>query len=91
MTVCPVPLGTPVPAGFPPAGFRGGDTPADHPSAGRTAAAPTTVEVVRPERTIVRDVDQALLLILSCIALLLALAGAGIAVTCTRMAPRPGH
>jgi hypothetical protein len=37
-----------------------GDTPADHPGASRAPQydAPTTVEVVRPERTIVRDVDQ---------------------------------
>ena len=40
--------------------------------------APTTIEVVRPERTIVRDVDQALPLILSSTALLLVLAGFGV-------------
>jgi hypothetical protein len=39
--------------------------------------APTTIEVVRPERTIVRDVDEALPLILSGTALLLTLAGVG--------------
>jgi hypothetical protein len=77
---------------FPPATFRGGDTPVDHPGAGRApTAVPTTIEVVRPERTIVRDVDEALPLILSSMALVLVLAGLGIALIRTRMAPRPGH
>ena len=40
--------------------------------------APTTIEVVQPERTIVRDVDEALPLILSGTALLLVLAGVGL-------------
>jgi hypothetical protein len=76
---------------FPPAGFRGGDTPVDHPGASRApTAAPTTIEVVRPERTIVRDVDEALPLILSSTALLLVLAGFGIVLVRTRMVPRPG-
>jgi hypothetical protein len=75
---------------FPPAGFRGGDTPADHPGASRAVtAAPTTIEVVRPERTIVRDVDEALPLILSSTALLLVLAGFGAALVRFRLAPRP--
>ena len=77
---------------FPPAGFRGGDTPVDHPGADRApSAAPTTIEVVRPERTIVRDVDEALPLILSSIALVLVLTGIGFTLIRTRMAPRPGH
>ena len=77
---------------FPPAGFRGGDTPADHPGASRAAtAAPTTNEVVRPERTIVRDVDEALPVILSSTALLLVLAGLGITLVRFRMAPRAGR
>ncbi|HTE63425.1 MAG TPA: hypothetical protein VK631_23920 [Solirubrobacteraceae bacterium] len=77
---------------FPPADFRGGDTPADHPGASRAAtAAPTTIEVVRPERTIVRDVDQALPLILSSTALLLVLAGAAITLVRLRMVPGPGR
>jgi hypothetical protein len=77
---------------FPPAGFRGGDTPVDHPGASRApTAAPTTIEVVRPERAIVRDVDDVLPLILSSTALLLVLAGLGVALIRTRMAPRPGH
>jgi hypothetical protein len=76
---------------FPPAGFRGGDTPVDHPGASRApTAAPTTIEVVRPERTIVRDVDEVLPLILSSTALLLVLAGFGIVLVRTRMVPRPG-
>jgi hypothetical protein len=72
---------------FPPAGFRGGDTPADHAS---SSAAPATIEVVRPERTIVRDVDEALPLILSSSALLLVLAGGGIALARTRTVRRAG-
>jgi hypothetical protein len=76
---------------FPAADFRGGDTPVDHPGASRApSTAPTTIEVVRPERTIVRDVDDALPLILSSAALLLVLAGLGITLVRTRMVPRPG-
>jgi hypothetical protein len=75
---------------FPPAGFRGGDAPVDHPGASRApSATPTTIEVVRPERTIVRDVDDALPLILSSTALLLVLAGLGITLIRARMVPRP--
>ena len=57
-----------------------GDNPADHPGMSRAPQydAPTMIEVVRPERTIVRDVDQALPLILSSTALLLVLAGFGV-------------
>jgi hypothetical protein len=77
---------------FPSADFRGGDTPIDHPGAGRApSAAPTTIEVVRPERTIVRDVDEALPLILSSTALLLVLASLAITLVRTRMVPRPGR
>jgi hypothetical protein len=76
---------------FPPSGFRGGDSPVDHPGASRAPATPTTIEVVRPARTIVREVDDALPLILSSAALLLALVGTGFAVMRTRIAPRPGH
>jgi hypothetical protein len=53
--------------------------------------APSTIEVVRPMRTIVRDVDETLPLILSGTALLLALAGVGITLVRTRMVPRPGR
>jgi hypothetical protein len=56
-----------------------GDTPADHPGASRAPSyqAPTTIQVVRPERTIVRNVDPTLPMILAGLALLIALASAG--------------
>jgi hypothetical protein len=77
---------------FPPAAFRGGDTPVDHPGASRApTAVPTTIEVVHPERTIVRDVDDSLPLILSSTALLLVLTGLGVTLIRARMTPRPGH
>jgi hypothetical protein len=71
------------------AGYAG--TPVDHPGARAATAAPTTIEVVRPERTIVREVDEPLPLILSSTALLLGLVGLGVVLIRTRMAPRPGH
>jgi hypothetical protein len=52
---------------------------------------PTRIEVVRPERTIVRDVDQALPLILSSTALLLVLTSLGVTLVRARMVPRPGR
>ena len=52
---------------------------------------PATIEVVRPERTIVRDVDEALPLILSSTALLLVLTGFGITLVRARRVPRPGR
>ena len=54
---------------------RIGDTPADHPGASRAPQyqAPTTVTVVRPERTIVRDADETMPMILAGLALLIAL------------------
>jgi hypothetical protein len=79
---------------FTPADFHGGDTPADHPGAGRAlTAAPTTIEVVRLERTIVHDVDEALPLILTGTTLLLVIASLGITLVRTRIEPRPsrGH
>ena len=77
---------------FPAADFRGGDTPLDHPGASRAStAAPITIEIVRPVRTIVRNVDDALPLILAGTALLLALVGLGITLVRIRMVPRPGH
>ena len=77
---------------FPPAGFRGGDNPADHPGmSGAPAATPTTIEVVRPERTIVREVDEALPIVLSGTALLLVLAGLGFTLARARMLPRRSH
>jgi len=54
-----------------------GDTPADFPGASGAPDVPlTTIEVVRPERTIVRDVDEALPIALSGAALLIVLMGA---------------
>jgi hypothetical protein len=53
--------------------------------------APNVIEVVRPERTIVRDVDEALPLILSGTALLLALLGVGFMLVRTRSVPRLGR
>lgn len=47
-----------------------GDTPADF---GKPVATPSLVEIVRPERTIVRDTDPALPIVMSAVALLLAL------------------
>jgi hypothetical protein len=52
---------------------------------------PATIEVVRPERTIVRDVDEALPLVLSSTALLLVLTGFGITLVRARRVPRPGR
>ena len=54
---------------------KAGDTPVDAPGASRAPeyTAPTTIQVVRPERTIVRDVDEALPVVLSSAALLVAL------------------
>jgi len=72
------------------AGYPG--TLVDHPGATRAATAePMTIEVVRPERTIVREVDESLPLILSSIALLLGLVGLAVVLIRTRIAPRPGH
>ena len=77
---------------FPLADFRGGDTPVDHPGASRAVTpAPTTIEVVGPARTIVRDVDEALPIALSATALLLVLAMIGITLARTRLVPRPGR
>jgi hypothetical protein len=52
---------------------------------------PATIQVVRPERTIVRDVDEVLPLILSSTALLLVLTGFGVIVVRARRDPRPGR
>jgi hypothetical protein len=62
-----------------------GDTPVDFPGASRAPDydAPRTISVVRPERTVVRDVDQSLPIALSSAALLLALGGVAIAVART--------
>jgi hypothetical protein len=62
-----------------------GDTPADFPGAVRAPQydVPRTISIVRPERTVVRDVDPALPIALSTAALLLALGGFGIALART--------
>jgi hypothetical protein len=49
-----------------------GDTPADF---GKVVSVPQPIEIVRPERTIIRDVDPVLPIVLSGVALLVALAG----------------
>jgi hypothetical protein len=56
-----------------------GDTPADFPGASRAARStqPSTITVVRPERTVVRDTDPVLPMILASLALLVALGIAG--------------
>ena len=54
-----------------------GDTPADFPGASRAPdVAPPTIQVVRPERTVVRDVNEVLPIALSAAALLIVLMGA---------------
>jgi hypothetical protein len=67
-----------------------GDTPVDFPGASRAPQyqPPVTIQVVRPERTVVRDVDEVLPLVLSGAALLLALFGLGVVMTRTRTARR---
>jgi hypothetical protein len=57
-----------------------GDTPMDFPGASRAPRfdAPHTISIVRPERTVVRDVDEALPIVVSSAALLLALCGLGL-------------
>jgi hypothetical protein len=60
-----------------------GDTPADYPGATRAPkySPPSTITVVRPERTVVRDTDPVLPIILAGLALVVALgiAGTGLA------------
>ena len=58
-----------------------GDTPADYPGVGGKS---TTVEIVRRDRTIVRDVHEVLPITLASLALLVALGGAAYAVVRTR-------
>jgi hypothetical protein len=66
-------------------GPQGGDTPADFPGASRApqVEVPHTIAIVRPERTVVRDVDEALPIVVSSAALLLALCGLGLALVRT--------
>ena len=77
---------------FPSQGF-GGDNPADHPGMSRAPQydSPTTIEVVRPERTIVREVDEALPIALAGSALVLVLAMLGVTLVRARLVPRPGR
>jgi hypothetical protein len=84
----PVPFDT-----EPLAGFRGGDHPADHPGMSRASQydAPSTIDVVQPERTNVRDVHDALPLTLSGAALLLAVTALGFTLIRIRIVPRPGR
>ena len=66
-----------------------GDTPADFPGAsGAPDVPPTTIEVVRPERTVVRDVDEALPIALSGAALLIVLMGAAFVLVRVRVERR---
>jgi len=63
---------------------KAGDTPVDDPGASRAPeyTAPTTSQVVHPERTIVRTVDEVLLpIVLSSAASLLALGGCAFLLT----------
>ena len=71
-------------------GPRSGDTPADFPGASRGSQfePPRTIEVVRPEPTVVREVNRALPIVLSGAALLLAIGGVAIALVRTRTARR---
>jgi hypothetical protein len=63
-----------------------GDTKVDAPGASRAPEfePPTTIQVVRPERTVVRDVDEELPVILAGLAMLVALGGAGFSLVRTR-------
>ena len=67
-----------------------GDTPVDFPGASRAPEyqPPATIQVVHPERTVVRDVDRVLPLVLSGAALLLALFGVGVVMIRTRSTRR---
>jgi hypothetical protein len=66
-----------------------GDTPADFPGAsGAPNVPPTTIQVVRPERTVVRDVNEALPIVLSGAALLIVLMGAAFLLVRVRLQHR---
>jgi len=71
---------------------KSGDTPVDHPGASRAPryTAPTTIQVVRPERTIVRNVDEVLPVVMSTAALLLAVGGAVFLLVARIRRRRPG-
>jgi len=65
----------------------------DDPGASRAPdyTAPTTIQVVRPERTIVRNVDEILPVVLSSAALLLALSGSAFLLVTSVRRQRLGH
>jgi hypothetical protein len=66
-----------------------GDTPADFPGAsGAPAVAPPSIQVVRPERTVVRDVNEVLPIALSGAALLIVLMGAAFVLVRVRVERR---
>jgi hypothetical protein len=69
---------------------KAGDTPADYPGASRAPQydPPTTIEVVRPERTVIRDTDDALPIVLAGLAVLIALGGTGSVLVRTRSVQR---
>jgi hypothetical protein len=71
-------------------GARSGDTPADFPGASRAPEyqAPTTVKVVRPEQTVIRDVDEELPIVLAGLAMLVAFGGTGFALVRMRTLQR---
>jgi hypothetical protein len=70
---------------------RAGDTPVDFPGASRAPQyqAPPTIQIVRPERTIVRDANEVLPILLSSAALLLAACGVGVTMARTGTTWRP--
>jgi len=84
----PADFGHPVAVGL---AAKAGNTPSDFPGASRAQAPPpTAVTVVRPERTIVREADSLLPLIVASLALLVALGVAGTALVHQRSV-RPGR
>ena len=86
------PADFPQPAAATP-GVKVGDTPVDFPGASRAPeyTAPTTIQVLRPERTIVRDVDEVLPVVLSSAALLLALVAFALPLVARIERRRLGH
>jgi len=72
---------------------KAGDTPVDDPGASRAPeyTAPTTIQVLRPERTIVRDVDEVLPIVLSSAALLFALVAFALPLVASIERRRLGH
>jgi hypothetical protein len=81
-----VPADTTYPRPVAPTTVSAGDTKFDAPGASRAPRydPPATIQVVRPERTIVRDVNEELPVILAGLALVIAVGGAGFALVRTR-------